>query len=301
REVLAELPPEKPVFLTASFYAPHPPLFPPKEYYDRLLQRELPRPARGDWVDWSRLKPEGDRPGHRVLLEGETLRTAQAGYFGLIEHLDHEIAPLIEQFKARSEAAGRPWVVVFTSDHGEMLGDHGYFRKCEPFEGSANVPMILCGSPELQFQAGRRSHRPVCLEDVLPTLVELAGAKCPPVDGRSLLPSARGKQDEVRPWLHFEHAPIYGKPQAFHALTDGRMKYIWRPQNGREHLFDLESDSREEKDLSGDPAYREQLDNWRGRLIERLANRSEGFSDGTRLIPGRRYAPLNQGLPRDLP
>lgn len=78
----------------------------------------------------------GGKQGHRVRLEGETLRATQAGYFGLIEQLDDQVAPLIADFKARSEKASRSWVIVVTSDHGEMLGDHGFFRKCEPFDGT---------------------------------------------------------------------------------------------------------------------------------------------------------------------
>ena len=56
---------------------------------------------------------------HRVRLEGEALRETQAGYFGLIDHLDEQIGPLVADFKTRSEKAGRPWVIVVTSDHGE--------------------------------------------------------------------------------------------------------------------------------------------------------------------------------------
>ena len=227
-----------------------------------------------------------------MLLEGETLRKAQAGYFGLIEHLDHEIAPLIEEFQARSERAGRSWLVVVTTDHGEMLGDHGYFRKCEPFEGSANIPLIIAGSPQLAFRSGQRCDQPVCLEDLLPTLVELAGATCPKVDGVSLVPVLRRDDRQVRLWLHFEHATCYSQNQAFHALTDGRIKYIWRPKDGREHVFDLEKDPCEELDLSTDESRRELLETWRKRLIQRLASRPEGFSDATRLIPGRPYPPV---------
>ena len=212
--------------------------------------RNCPRRPDGDWVDWDSLTPQGADGGHRVLLTGETLRRAQAGYYGLIEHLDHEIAPLIDDFTSRSAKAGRPWVIVFTSDHGEMMGDHGYFRKCEPFEGSANIPMIIAGSPELKFRAGERCGQPVCLEDLLPTLVELACTACPTVDGVSLVPVLRGEAREIRPWLHFEHAPCYSKQQAFHALTDGRFKYVWRPHDGTERLFDLDMDPREEHDLS---------------------------------------------------
>ena len=55
----------------------------------------MPAPAHSDWVDWASLSPEGDKAGHRVRLEGDTLRATQAGYFGLIEQLDDEIAPLM--------------------------------------------------------------------------------------------------------------------------------------------------------------------------------------------------------------
>jgi arylsulfatase A-like enzyme len=285
----------EPLFLTASFYAPHPPLFPPKQYFDHYLQAQLPEPARGDWVDWDSLSQRGRLGGTRVLLEGDQLRETQAGYFGLIEHLDAAVAPLIEAFKARSEKAGRPWLVIVTSDHGEMLGDHGYFRKCEAYEGAANVPMIIAGSEELGFQDGVRSREPVALEDILPTLAALAGVNVESADGVSLVPVLRGKTDDVRPWLHFEHAKCYSQPQAFHALTDGRMKYIWRPASGAEQLFDLEEDPKEEHDLSSDASHREELQRWRGLMIKRLASRPEGFSDGERLIPGRPYKPIQPG------
>ena len=212
-----------------------------------------------------------------MLLTGETLREAQAGYFGLIEHLDHEVAPLVAEFRARSEKAGRPWVVVVTADHGEMLGDHGFFRKCEPLEGSANIPMVICGSPELGFRTGRRSAQPVCLEDLMPTLAALAGAKCPKVDGVNLVPALQGEDVAIRPWLHFEHAPCYSQRQAFQAMTDGHVKYIWRTLDGTELLFDLDADPREEHNLAHDASSQELLTQWRGRMIRGLASRPEGL------------------------
>jgi len=226
RKVVAEAGLDQPLFLTSSFYAPHPPLFPPGRYFEKYIKSILPAPAHGDWVDWGALSPAGDKQGHRVRLEGETLRTTQAGYFGLIEHLDGQLAPLLTEFKARSEKAGRQWVIVVTSDHGEMLGDHGYFRKCEPFEGSANIPLIVAASPGLGFKPGQRSLQPVCLEDLMPTLLELAGVKSPArLDGAGLGPALRGDTRPLRGWLHSEHAPCYSKEQAFHALTDGKQKF----------------------------------------------------------------------------
>ena len=293
RQLLAETPTERPLFLTVSFFTPHPPLYPPKKYFDYYLQQKLPAVAHGDWVDWQALSPKGDQQGHRVLLEGESLREAQAGYFGLIEHLDDQIGPLIDEFKQRSRKAGHAWLILFTSDHGEMLGDHGFFRKCEPYEGSSNIPFLVVGSPELGFEPGLRSSQPVCLEDILPTLLDLAGAQAPArLDGVDLVPVLRGLRQSIRPWLHFEHAPCYSKEQAFHALTDGHTKYIWRPLDGSEQMFDLDHDALEEHDLAKDPSHRVLLAEWRSQLIKQLANRPEGFSDGTKLIPGRPYPPL---------
>jgi arylsulfatase A-like enzyme len=296
RKAVEEAEGDQPLFLTTSFYAPHPPLFPPKEYFDDYMKKELPSPAHGRWVDRNTLSVDGDRAGHRVLLQGERLKAAQAGYFGLIEHLDNQIAGLVQDFKSRSEKAQRPWIIVFTSDHGEMLGDHGYFRKCEPYEGSANVPLIVTGSPGLDFKAGARVYRPVCLQDIMPTLLALVGVKAPScVDGANLLPTLGGNKQMIRAYLHFEHAPCYSQAQAYHALTDGRYKYIWRPLDGTEQLFDLETDPQEESDLSNDAPHQVTLQTWRRRLIERLEDRPEGFSQEGRLIPGRPYRPLNAG------
>lgn len=294
RRVIATAPTDRPLFLTASFYAPHSPLIPPKRLFDAYLARPLPPAARGDWVDWQNVpEPKPNGQAHRVRLERETLRTAQAGYFGLIEHIDEQIGPLVAEFQAQSAAQKRPWVIVVTTDHGELLGDHGLFRKCEPYEGAANIPLLFAASPELGLKPGVRSERPACLEDIFPTLLDLAGIERPAgLDGASLAPALRGEAQKIRAWLHFEHAPCYDKDQAFHALTDGQFKYIWRPTSGAEQVFDLQNDPHEERNLAADPAERATLETWRGRMIARLAGRPEGFSDGKQLIAGRPYPPL---------
>jgi hypothetical protein len=110
------------------------------------------------------------------------------------------------------------------------------------------------------------------------------------------VPVLRGQKQLIREWLHFEHAPCYSQEQAFHALTDGHFKYIWRPTNDKEHLFDLDKDLKEEHDLSNDESHSAILEAWRTRLIQRLANRPEGFSKNGKLISGRPYKPLNKGM-----
>ena len=156
--------------LTASFYAPHPPLIPPRFYFDRYMRLELPPPAVGAWRRAPPKTMDAARgiDATRTVLRGEALRCVQAGYYGLINHIDDTIYWLIHEFKERSGKARRPWLVVFTSDHGEMLGDHYYYRKCEPYEGSTRIPMMIEGSPDLGFRYGQVLAQPVCLEDLMP-------------------------------------------------------------------------------------------------------------------------------------
>lgn len=291
RRLLAESASGQPLFLTASFYAPHPPLFPPGRYMDQFLATELPPAAIGDWETPPPAEVyESNVNANHVVLEGEELRHAQAGYFGLIKQIDDLLPGLLGDFKAKSKAMGRPWVVVFTTDHGEMLGDHHLFRKCEPYEASSRIPFLIQGAPELGFTAGASCTTPVCLEDIMPTLLELAGATPQEnIDGRSLVPVLRGEEEAVRDVLHCEHARCYDAEQAFHLLTDGKQKYIWRSESGREHLFDLCEDPDELHDLSLCPDRAGELTTWRNQMIAELSGRPEGFTDGTKLIAGRAY------------
>ena len=103
-----------------------------------------------------------------------------------------------------------------------MLGDNGYFRKCEPYEGSAHIPFIIAGSADLDFQSGIRSDQTVCLEDVMPTLLKLAGVSLPNrADGVDLAPTLRGRQQVIRPWLHLSYMrPVTARNRLFrHLLT----------------------------------------------------------------------------------
>lgn len=93
--------------------------------------------------------------------------------------------------------------------------------------------------------------------------------------------------------MHFEHAPCYSRQQAFHALTDGEWKLIWRPHDGRELLFNLQRDPREEHDLARADAHAETLATWRARLVKRLADRPERLVQGGKLVAGRPSKPLN--------
>lgn len=275
REVIAEHDDDRALFLTASFYAPHPPLIPPDFYYKRYLNMNLPDRAIGDWV---RPIPQYSTiDSNHVNLEGEKLHMTQAAYYGLINHLDNQLTWLITEFIKKSRGENRPWIIVFTSDHGEMLGDHYYFRKCEPFEGSCRIPFLI-NSEGLGQKTGITINSTVCLEDILPTLLELSGTPVPEqVDGISLAPILRGESESVRQWLQCEHSPIYDEEQGFQMLTDGVWKYIWRPMTGEELLFNLDNDHMELKNLTNDSSTKEKLEECRAEMINKLTSRPENF------------------------
>ena len=278
--------PSCPFFLVVSFVAPHPPLIPPAFYMERYLRMDLPEPSIGDWA----VPPPNGGIGAEVSathvnLTGETLRSCRAAYYGLINHVDDQIRRLLNGVTAlkRDDA-----VVIFTSDHGEMLGDHYLWRKSLPYEGSARIPLMIQAPREFGFKEGHVTDRPVGLEDVMPTVLDLAGVPIPDtVEGESLVPFLRGEDPTWREWLHVENAPTH------HALTDGREKLIWFVKDGREQFFDLTSDPTECHNLI-DTSDRVPI--WRQRLIEELADRPEGFSDGKKLITGRPYRGV---MPRD--
>ena len=281
--------PTAPFFLTVQFLAPHAPLVPPAFYMDRYLRTGGPDPVIGDWAERPAHHGRGGSPSsNKVDLHGETLEATRAAYYGLINHIDDQLRRLLRPFmgvpkNTRDPAADNTWI-IFTSDHGEMLGDHYWWNKRVPYQGSARVPMFVTGPRDAGLQPDQKIDELVCLEDIMPTCLDIANVDIPDsVDGRSLLPLLRGEQTEWRDHLHIEQAPQH------QTITDGKEKFIFWVKDGVEQFFDLASDPDERHDRINDPAYADRVAHWRHRLIEKLKGRPEGLTDGEKLIPGVPY------------
>lgn len=271
--------PSCPFFLTVSFLAAHPPLQPPPFYLERYLRTGVPERVAGDWATPPDTRESDPVAPHRIDLQGEALLSARAAYYGLINHMDDQLRRLLNPITALT---ARDTLVVFTSDHGELLGDHFLWRKGHPLEASARVPFAIAGPESLGFRRDARVDLPCTHADLMPTLLDLAGIPIPDtVDGRSLTPLLRGEETAWREFLHIEHSGFE------HGLVDGREKYLWNPRDGRELLFDLSGDPNECHNLASSPAAAPRLALWRQRLIARLAHRPEGFVADGRLVPGR--------------
>jgi len=274
----------KPFFLFMSFHRPHPPYDPPAWALEQYLGREMPPVPVGDWTDVWASDADPFRPDCRTgEIDPHVLHRARAGYYGHMTHIDHQVNRFMEAL--RDLDVHRETWLCFTSDHGELLGDHHLFRKAHPYEGSAHIPLLLKGPPENDLEKGSTPDAVVEIRDIMPTLLEIAGAAVPQtVEGKSFLGLARGTGGTLRDYLHGEHTYV---EQSIQWLTDGHEKYVWLSGTGREQLFDLDRDPQECHDLARDPSAAARLARWRARLIAELTGREEGFTDGKRLITGR--------------
>jgi arylsulfatase A-like enzyme len=292
-EFLKRRDPRKPFMLFLSLHRPHPPYDPPAWAFEQYLHREMPDVPVGDWVDCFEPFADAHRPdAFYARIDPHVLQRARAGYYGHMTHIDHQVNRFIErlaEFGLRDNT-----YFLFTSDHGEMLGDHNLFRKAYPYEGSAHIPMLLLGPRGGLVPSRGVSNASVELRDVMPTLLDLAGLPIPDcVEGQSMLPLARGEGAPWRAHLHGEHTVL---GMSLQWVTDGRWKYVWFSGDGREQLFDLQSDPQERHDLAAAGGHAAELGRWRQALVEALQGREEGFVQAGRLVPGRPVQPCLRHL-----
>lgn len=269
-----------PLFLKVSFARPHSPYDPPQRYLDMYEGIDIPPPVVGDWAG-----PFADHPMTPDAAFGdfgvEHAVNSRRHYYGLITQIDDQIGEIVSAIKRKDMFENT--LLIFVSDHGDMLGDHHHWRKTYAYEGSARVPFMMRWPSRINAELKRGSvlTNPVELRDILPTFLDAAGGVIPErMDGQSLLELVRDPKTDWRPWIDLEHARVYSPHNYWSALTDGTMKYIWFFSTGEEQLFDLKNDPGELVNLADNANYAEELQRWRERLGAHLAERGESFSKG---------------------
>jgi choline-sulfatase len=277
---------EQPWLLSVNLYDPHPPFNPPAEYSRRYDPAAVPGPQfRPDDLDaQERLAPVDFQTEPRPPEQFDA-REKIADYYAMIELLDERIGRLLDELERTGQRENT--VVVFMSDHGEMLGDHGLLQKgCRFYEGLVRVPLIV--SHPRQFETGHTSDALVELADVAPTLLESCGVdgsttaeRFGGMAGESLVPllEGRGRAGEHRSAVRCEY---------YHALnpdasgrdpdvrfgtmlrTDGYKLVVYHGHDTGE-LFDLEADPHEFENRWDDPDYRDVREELLRRNFDRLA------------------------------
>lgn len=284
----------QPFFLKVSFARPHSPYDPPARYMREFRNADIPEAASGAWA--APYEPRSsDEPSlwHGDLGPAQ-VRHSRQGYYGSIRFIDDQIGRMLETLHRRGFY--QDTLILFVSDHGDMLGDHHHWRKCYAYEGSARVPLLVRW-PEGLVTADRGQVRDevVELRDIMPTFMAAAGLEAPDsVDGRSLLDPLAGKAGDWRDFVDLEHNICYSPRNHWNALTDGSWKYIYHALDGREQLFDLRADPGEERDLAASPPHTAALQRWRSRLVSHFQERGAPYLEGGRLNPrpeGTLYSP----------
>lgn len=286
----------RPFFLNISFARPHSPYVPPQPYWQQYVNDETPPPYVGDWAAMhDRPEDAVDPNAWRGRMTAKQVHRARAGYYGEISFIDTQVGRLLNwTSRFQRETLENTWI-VFTSDHGDMHGDHHLWRKTYAYEGSARIPFLLVPPGRLAGHRGDASveirgvaDEVVELRDVMPTLLEAAGLPIPgTVDGCSLVPLLQGPAEEWRAYIHGEHCTCYSTEQEMQYVTDGRRKFVWLPCLNVEQFFDLEQDPGECRDLIGDPERQVEIAQWRGYLVGELAARACGWvrEDALEAIP----------------
>jgi len=243
--------PQQPWFCCASFSRPHFPLTAPQRFIDRYLDRVPPPKVgrTGDTADHPMTRGMAEGFNTKAIDEAEMMR-ARAAYFACVSQLDEIMGDML----AMLERSGllENTIVVYTSDHGELAGEHGMWWKNSWHEAAARVPLIV-QTPE--HRSGKRPattlQQPVSLADLMPTLCGFAGAQVPDdLDGIDLSSSiATGEEPQRGPVVFTNPMPRWGEGCEHVVLRDGRWKHVRFRGVGPDLLFDLEADPLEQRNL----------------------------------------------------
>ncbi|MCB1236449.1 MAG: sulfatase-like hydrolase/transferase [Verrucomicrobiae bacterium] len=254
-----------PWFFSFNCFAPHHPFDPPPEYRERVDPATMPPPKRrpGELekkpsfqkldAEWAHNSPGEFHTG--ALTDRDHLEV-RAAYYAMCEHIDHEIGRVLDALDKTGQRDNT--IVIFMSDHGEMLGDHGlYFKGPHFYDEAVRVPLILRWPG--QFAENRRVTGLVELIDLAPTLLEAAGIPPPPnrLQGISLTDQLTGKADpsrhRERVFSEYYNAWTHGEAYATMLRTESEKIVVYHG-TGQGEYYDLVADPEEFDNRFDDPA-----------------------------------------------
>ncbi len=291
----------EPFFVQANFIKPHPPFIAPAPYNDLYRgSNAIPSRTRAEnpeaeaeshpFMEYSLgiqklsgfikgvAEEEGDRPDQSVAsLSDEDIGNIRATYYGLMTEVDNQIGRLIRHLKDNDLYDDT--MIIFTSDHGEQMGDHHMLGKASYFEASYHIPLIIKG-PKGSV-CGQTIDRFTESIDLLPTILEANGLSVPhQCDGHSLLPFLQGREPET--WrsfvchhYDFRNVATRSAEEHFGLHSDSCNLSIIRDDNHKlvhfsalpPLLFDVKADPGELKNLAGEPDYAPVLLDYTRRLL----------------------------------
>lgn len=274
----------RPFFLWTSFTKPHPPWDPCANYWALYQNRDVPDPVIGDWSKTVEGTPQAYLESTYCLnnayrMSPAQLKDARRAYYACITQIDYQLGLLFARMREMN-LLENTWI-LFTSDHGEMLGDHHMGAKTIFLEGSAHIPLLIrppAKAWEKKPFAGKTVESLVNLADILPTVLNIAGVQIPKDhDGLDLMSliDAPVKRD------------FYGTSNdSFFCLIRNEYKYMWARAGGEELLFNLQQDPTELHNLADKDVVADILNAMRLELIQRMTSHGSPCVEDGKLNPG---------------
>ncbi len=254
---------DTPWFFSYNCFAPHHPFDPPGDYLARYNPDELPLPkidprepdSKTSYQQLDAQYAHND-PGsyHVAAMSDRNKREVTAAYYAMVELIDENVGRMIAALEETGQLENT--IVIFMSDHGEMLGDHGIYLKGPHFyEAAVHVPLIMQW-PD-QFQANQRADGLMELTDIAPTLLDAAGIKIPTaMQGKTLLPILQGTADPHahRDYVFSEYYNAWSHRHSYGTMyrTETHKMIVYHGTDQGE-LYDLQADPDEFENLWHSP------------------------------------------------
>ena len=243
---------ERPFFLAVGFFRPHTPFVAPKTpYFDAYPEAGMPvvQGVKDDQADIPAPALASAKPEEDAMSDTQRRQVVQA-YYASISFMDAQVGRVLDALDRLGLADST--AIVFTSDHGYHLGEHGLWQKRSLFEESARVPLLVVAPGVSQSNA--TVDTPVSLIDLFPTLAELCGIAAPDnLQGQSLVPMLRDPSLNGRGWAITQaaHRGVSG-----YSLRTSRWRYTeWAEGAQGRELYDHDTDPNELTNLASDPAH----------------------------------------------
>jgi len=282
---------DKPFFLFAGYLAPHFPLIVPESYWNPYRGKVAMPVIPQGFLEAMPLNYQHLRRGFGLIdVAPEIVRKGRELYYGLTQWVDEQIGQILEALRRSLFAADT--LVVYTTDHGENMGEHGLWWKNCMYEQAAHIPLILAW-PE-RWKGGQRRRGACSLLDLVQTLAEIGGARAPEDwNGHSML---RWMDDPAARWKDLAVSQYYAHNIAsgFAMLRTGRWKYVYHSPPDERHpaereLYDLQADPEEFRNLAREAAHGPQLDRLHALLVKELGEHPDDTERRCRAELARGY------------
>jgi arylsulfatase len=255
---------DRPFFLWASFIKPHPPFENPTPWNKLYRAPEMRPPFRPGGYEnllnfWNRIQ---NRYKYRDAgIDDNLMRTMRAAYYAAISFIDYNVGRILEALGDEIDNT----LIVYSADHGELLGDYGSVGKRSMLDAGARVPLLV-RYPE-QFTAGARVDAPTTLLDIWPTLLAAAGADeiYSSEEGEALQRVANGSTERKLVFSQFSEGRF-----GLYMVTDGRYKYIYSAADEKEWLLDRKNDPSESHNFAYNLTYHDVTARLRRALLARF-------------------------------